>query len=1461
MATLAEWEAQNNIGSSNSRSSGEDFNFGDEDTGWLGSMAAGVPSGIFKIFEGVATLGATLLDLGVDKDRAESVEAFFDKINPFDEAASATAAGKITELIINLGVPGAPAFKIGSGLAKATLKAKEAGTYLTGMEKARRLGQGSLATGVTDAIFVGDVENAGTFGDFMGGPTELDRDTDTPGSELLNRLKFGTEGVAFAGAISGIGQGISKLRNETGTGKVVEGKVNKFFELVSGGLRAKGNKNWNQFIIENTKRGRIDKDVNIVERFRDTIDDTTLELARKYNKTAGSKIGVLKTQQNMLEEMQDVLVSGSGKDGKMIPIFSEVAEISTDPTTGYAFRNGKGVLKDMSPDMPLPKKVKIKDPKTGEIRFENTKEINPNTGKIRTVQEVTIDAVDPIKKKAFEDKLIKTYKASPKQVEDLFNTITRGREKFGELFTGIGKRLTPESWGEFQTILKGSLNDVVDRGYGVFRNNSGQLGGVANYAPVNTLLKKTVNYYKKVAKQKGYQVTDGPTIKVKEIDPATGKQIEVTKLGDDLFEKAVRDTWEGATMDKGFITASGVTPGTVKLASLPKFFTDSVLDNLANAKLPYIAKNVSNLSEVTGMDKKIIQRLLGKNKNPMSTLVEGVSNLSAQVRSGQAFDEMVIKNNKLKVAWDKWNNGFKQMDPKTKQETIIPPRTGVEPEVPFLFDNRGIAQKIAGGGARDFTSIAAPQSDAARVIDRFVDTNLSLKGVDDIEQARINKIENESLRKITNPLAGKYALNDVADTFMKTEESSKNLGWQIYNNLVLYPKGTSQMAKTILAPFTHVRNFVSATAFAGANGILPFGNTKDVKAAWTALQAAGPGMRGSNEFYQELLELGVVNSSVRLRQVQDLLQDANFGSILNNVNSDYNISKLIKRFSKIKKGAEDFYAAEDDFWKIFTFLGEKSRIKNAYTKSGLSLGQEFTDMNGVKRLFNDRTLNELSADLVRNNVPNYSYVSDFIKGLRKFPLGNFVAFPAEIMRTGVNIVDTALKEINYSVIINGETVKPLAGRGRQRLMGMAITTAALPLGTIAAAETIYDITKDETAAMRRYVADWSKNSVLIPFKKEDGTLQYVDFSHLNAYDTLTRPIQTVLNKVEQGRADEDGIMDDFVLGLVESTKELLSPFVSESIWTEALQDVAPILGRGGTDSQGRRIWNPQDSIGDKMMKSVGHLVESQAPLNWKQLTRLGISMFPEDSKFASDERGNQYEFGNEAAGIFGMRRIDVDPKKSFNYKVTDYKKGVRNSRNLFTAATLKGGNISPSEIVDAYINANRALYNVNRELYQDIDAAKTLGMSTDAIAERMDGRGEGRAFDSLIEGEFRPLSISKDLQEIFEIKASELGVSNPFERAEGVIDSIAEQLARASLRGDLFPEIENPLDTSLIEGISGIIDNISLPDFSNIADLAPGFTGQGQTNVGSTGTLNFDQLKTQDQKLQRISNVNSLLDN
>ena len=213
------------------------------------SVLAGIGSGLFKIPEGIVSLGATLLDLGADTNKAAEVEQWFAKINPFDEAAEATTAGKITELIVNIGVPGGLAFKAGSSLAKGALAAAKSGKYLkvtgqsgknmakglkrtlqpelTGRGKAIQFGTGAVAGGVAEGIFVGDVEEAGTFGDLIGGPTEMDRGLEgtdyDAGRELLNRVKFGTEGALFTGLLGSAGLGIRKLRDSTNAGKAVDG--------------------------------------------------------------------------------------------------------------------------------------------------------------------------------------------------------------------------------------------------------------------------------------------------------------------------------------------------------------------------------------------------------------------------------------------------------------------------------------------------------------------------------------------------------------------------------------------------------------------------------------------------------------------------------------------------------------------------------------------------------------------------------------------------------------------------------------------------------------------------------------------------------------------------------------------------------------------------------------------------------------------------------------------------------------------------------------------------------------------------------------------------------------------------------------------------------------------------------------------------------------------------------------
>ncbi len=1322
---------------------------------WALSMAAAIPSGIIKVGEGVATFGAALLDLGVDKDRVEAVEAYFDKINPFDEVAASTGIGKITELIVNIGVPGGIAFKAASGLGKATIAAQKAGTYISKGEKARRFAQGAGAAGVAEGIAVGDVQDAGTFGDFMGGPTEINRDSDSAANELLNRLKFGIEGMAFTGAFGAAGKLIGKMREVRGSNKVKRG-FDKSIDKLDSWFRSNGLLTQEGFDAKNVMAGRVARDTNVGDVAMRQIDVLTDDLAKNYRKVAVDKIPFLEAKKTIGKELNDVLMSGNAKNGKLKPIFQTVDEIKLD-ATGKEFKTGKQIYN------------------------------------------VEIESIPTAKKEALRKLLKSKYKADEKDITKLFNQFDKIRDTWSDLFTTMGRRLTPAALKDFETMIPKYINDVLDRGYDVFRNNPITIAD--NIRPTNTLIKEAIKEFQDIAAAKGL------------------------KLNDDLAKDMVDEVWKGAYLPKGLTIGKGTAPGQVRFEKgVPAFMKDSLaktLDNKSMLDPKYNRLYSANISELSGVSQAAIKKLLGKANNPMSSIVEGTANLSSMVRSNQFFDDLIVKNNELKKRYDDWLAGG---------------RVGAEPRIPFLYNNSADAMKYAGGTTDDFAQITSAKGDAAREIDRWLDPAATLKTID--EDALVKTSAKGEIMDLINPLQGKFALKDYAQAFKQTQESGKSIPKQLYNSLILYPKGLSQMSKTILAPFTHARNFISATAFAAANGHLPFGQIDDVKAAFNALQAKG--FRRDNPFYQELLELGVVNSNVQLRQVADLLEDVDFGSTLNKLDSDYGLGRFLKGLKKIKRGAEDYYTAEDDFWKIFTFLGEKSKLAKAYDNAGLKLGQEFIDMNGAKQILNDDYLKREAANLVKNNVPNYAFVSDFIKGLRKLPVGNFVAFPAEIIRTSSNIVETALKEINYSTMINGKTVNPLRGRGIQRLTGMALTTAALPLGTVAAAQAIYNVADEEIDAMRRYVADWSKNSVLVPFKDEDGKLSYIDFSHLNAYDTVTRPIQTVLNAVNQGRSDEDGLVDDFVLGMIESTKELGSPFISESIWTEGLAD---IIVRNGRTRDNRQLWNEQDSIGDKLSKSVSHLVDTQMPLNWKQLGRLGLSIRPINDKGRFDERGNQYEFGNELAGIAGLRRVEVDPTKSFNYKVTEYKKGVRDSRNLFTSAVLKGGVVEPEEIVDAYINANRALYGVNRNLYQDIEAAKILGMSNSALYDNMDGRGERRAYNALEDGEFRPLTISKDIENLFETKAMQLGVSNPFFKASTVIDRIQSVLERVSLEGDLFPDIKNPLSSELLPDLVGQANQLLNNNPANTAmAAAPGFgIGLQNTNIDPVSGLTASQ--------------------
>ena len=1221
--------------------------------GVIESMLSGIASGIIAIPKGFFSLGASLMDLGANTGKAAAVEQFFDDLTEFDEKAEATAAGKITELLVNIGIPGGIALKGASGLAKSAMLARQNGKYvklndpkllddigkgttLTGTGKARQAVAGALGAGAAEATFVGDVEGVGTFGDLLGGPTKINRDEeDSAVREILNRVKFGTEGALFTGAISGAGTVIKKLTNRNKQLDVANSKLDFWIDKVASKFRARSGKTQEFFDIERGSVGARAADANVARTLSRELDvniDAMFPPMRTmFNKQTAAE------RTNFLNVVNDALLSGK-------------AELDDVGVATFGKMDDKAVLKI--------------------------------------------------------DELVDKFAKNAEQADELRVGIIGGlsnmRTAWSKLFSELGGTLDAGDIKEFQKLFGGKFKNYLGSTYDVFQDKS--ILPFFKYRPAEDAIESAKKSFIASAREAGEEMTDlqaeaavARVLKTARLP----KGIRMDKPSDAIFEVPSffvnRTTLKDVTTERGsaLISAGALKPGT----------------------------------------KETFEGLLGKQKNPMQTMLGGMAKLSLITRRNVFFNDLIKKSDELKTA------GKLPMFAKTQDE----------------------ARLVFG---------------------------------DDFKQIRIDEAKTLSVSAktgATNPLNELYAPSGIADALEKTSltlDGAGTLG-RLYESLVLYPKATSQIAKTILSPVTHMRNFVSAGAFAAANGILPFADKAAIKQAYQALQTPLKGTRQQNELYQELLELGVVNSNVRLGDLTRLMEDVNFGETMT---SDKGMRLLLKPLSKLKSISQDLYTAEDDFWKIYSWAMEKSRLEKSFEKIGLTRGQFFKRADGTEVRLTEDFLKREAADIVKNNIPNYDYVSDFVKGLRKLPVGNFVSFPAEIARTGTNIVSRALREISEEVIVDGKTYKPFQAIGYTRLFGFGATTAAIPMATVAAFQAIYDVTDDEREAIRRFAAQWSKNSTLLPIKDKEGNFKYIDFSHANAYDTLSRPIQSIINAVSDGRTDNDGMMDDFARGMFTAMSEFGQPFISESIWTEAVLD---IIARGGRTREGFQVYNPEDNPGDRNSKIMRHLVKAQMPFSFDQLKRMDRSIESVDviTKGKYDEYGQDFEFGDEFGGLFGFRTVNINPERTLRYKVADFQRGSRDSRSLFTRLTLKGGPIEPREIVDAYLNANRALFDNQKEFKGNLDAARILNISEAGFIDATD-RISGVALSAADENVFRPMNISVEVQNSFAENAEKIGELNPFDTAGSVIAEIQSELSELSLEEANFPFIENPLTVS-----------------------------------------------------------------
>jgi hypothetical protein len=625
----------------------------------------------------------------------------------------------------------------------------------------------------------------------------------------------------------------------------------------------------------------------------------------------------------------------------------------------------------------------------------------------------------------------------------------------------------------------------------------------------------------------------------------------------------------------------------------------------------------------------------------------------------------------------------------------------------------------------------------------------------------------------------------------------------IYRIGMLIPKGAAQAAKTVLGFFTHARNFFSSmfTTIHRGNVLIPpakigeFANRarKAVQPQLLYRATGNPKYRNAPEdqaMYRFLLEEGVTNQNITARELEGVFEDVaqirtKYGTLDRYFNKVLNTGTT--KLKKLYNIAQDLYTAEDDVFRVYNFLAEAYKLDNAFEvaiKKGIkdASGKVVTRANKPS----DLAIMKEAAQIVRETVPNYAYVSDFVKSVRRSPLGNFAAFPAEIYRTGTNTLMRGLKE--YKDPVRKQI-------GFNSLVGQGFTYTVLPPAVVEAFRGLYGITREQLSAIREMLPTWSEDSTILPIY-ENGKYKYIDFSHGFFYDTMTAPVQTTLSTVQKG-GPEAPLVPMILDSMVKAGGKVLDPFIGEAIWTGVVLD---IFARGGVTKDGKRIYNERDPLGDKISKSFAHAAYELAPFSAAQLIRLYKASIGETQK------GTEYKIPDELLGFTGFRKVPIDLEKNLNFKIAEFKRNTFKERGIIFKGTRTGDPVKDkNQIIRQYITANKQHLETFSKMRRTYDAVKVLGMRDPKIAEEFSDQKARPVYGFIENNEFRPFSISKDVIKGFAKMSEEKNIPNPLDdEVLDILIEIQEELFENQKLNQPFiinPEkylIKDPKETSMV---------------------------------------------------------------
>jgi GH24 family phage-related lysozyme (muramidase) len=566
-------------------------------------------------------------------------------------------------------------------------------------------------------------------------------------------------------------------------------------------------------------------------------------------------------------------------------------------------------------------------------------------------------------------------------------------------------------------------------------------------------------------------------------------------------------------------------------------------------------------------------------------------------------------------------------------------------------------------------------------------------------------------------------------------------------------KGYGQASKTVLNHITHLRNTIGGATFMLANGRNPF--SKETGEAFKILKneldllstrKKGPStglfkdkeyIKEYDDLYEKFRSLGIVNNNVRAGEFRQLIEDASkfgveetsnramaklTGVKVAGMNLGENMAKGLspvmnigQRAKKIALGAQKLYIAEDDIFKIASYMKELDTLKRANNFGPLkATAKHAEDTTHLLRPIGE--LEQEAARIVRNTLPNYDLVPQGLKQLRKMPIGNYFSFPAEMFRTSWHIMRQGGRELtDVSPIIQARGAKRLAGFTGVGLLGSEAVSQFSKM--------VFGVTDKMESAIRNLMEpEYSRNTKQIYIRDIEGNLYKNNFSYVDPYDVIKKPFRTIALAFADGKRtqkDRDKILFD---GMVEALVEFQKPFIEEAILTESIIDIYNHYARNGKTKDGRQIegWNndpdASEAAGDNLAASFKHAFASFIPGSVPQLSKL-VQSWGEDSKL---ESGQELEPALELIANFtGIRWNKVTEQyvaKSLERKIGTYSRAVTEI-NKESIDRMQGGykdeagyehTYNEKDVINTYLDLSKRHYKATMNLKLAQDAAIDL---------------------------------------------------------------------------------------------------------------------------------------------------------